>query len=207
MKLLYSELSPFARKVRMVAHHHQLQNRVELVITATAERGDALMRANPLGKIPALVLENGHSIIDSPVIAAYLDAIGSAEKLLPADALARVHIMHLEALADGILDAAVLCVMETRRPEDKRWQGQFDKQLDNIRRAIQYLEQQVDFFTLPFSMAHLSAGAALEYLHGRLAGLGFNEDWLASTPQLAAWYTHFLHHPLMLATAPKEGWG
>lgn len=229
MKLLYSEYSPFVRKVRMVAMHHGIG--LELVPTVTTDRDAALMNANPLGKIPVLIIEaefpteqgeaqsgrglgeqvpqrvrRTQSIIDSPVIAAFLDAKGSAEKLLPADLLARVHIMHLEALADGILDAAVQCVLETRRPEDKRWQGQFDKQLDNIRRSIVHLEKHADFFSLPLSVAHLSAGAAFDYLTNRMAMFGFKEDWLADAPQLAAWYEHFLHHELMKATAPRDGW-
>jgi glutathione S-transferase len=204
MKLLYSEYSPFARKVRMVALHHGIG--LELIPTVTADRDEALMTANPLGKIPVLLLENNHTLIDSPAIAAFLDAAGHEEKLLPADLLQRAQIMHLEALADGILDAAVLCVMETRRPEEKRWQGQWEKQLDNIRRTLLHLEQHADFFALPLSVAHLSAGAAFDYLRHRLPMFGFSEDWLANTPQLAAWYEHFLHHPLMQQTCPIGGW-
>lgn len=206
MKLLYTERSPFARKTRMVAQHHGLLNRIELVNTLPADRTPELMEHNPLGKIPVLILENGRSIIDSPVIAQYFDAIGNGNKLIPADPLQRTHIHHLEALADGILDAAVLCVLESWRPEEKRWADQLAKQRDNLHRTLVFLEKYADFFTLPLSVAHLSAGAAIAYLYGRLPVIGMEEDWLRNTPQLAAWYDHFRHDPLMVETAPKGGW-
>ncbi len=206
MKLLYTERSPFARKVRMAAQHHDLLNRIELVDTWPADRGAELMDHNPLGKIPVLILNNDRSIIDSPVIAQYFDAIGGADKLIPADALQRTHIHHLEALADGALDAAVLVVLETWRPEEKRWQGQVEKQLDNLRRTLVFLEKHADFFNLPFSVAHLSAGAMIAYIYGRLPAIGIEEDWLKDAPQLAMWYDHFRLNPLMLETAPKGGW-
>lgn len=204
MRLLYTERSPFARKARMAALHHDLA--LELITCMPADRTPELMSHNPLGKIPVLILENGRSLIDSPVIAAYFDAIGQNTKLLPENPLEQVQIKHLEAVADGILDAAVLCVLETWRPEEKRWPDQFTKQLDNLRRAVEYLEKNVDFFTLPLSMAHLSAGAALAYIHGRLPAIGIQEEWLENAPQLAAWFDHFRHNPLMATTAPKEGW-
>ncbi len=190
----------------MAAQHHGLLDRIELVSCMPADRTPELMTNNPLGKIPVLILENGRSIIDSPVIAAYFDAIGQNAKLLPQAPLEHVQIKHLEAVADGILDAAVLCVLETWRPEEKRWSFQFEKQLDNLRRALEFLEKQADFFSLPLSMAHLSLGAAIAYIHGRLPAIGIEEDWLKNTPQLAAWYEHFRHHALMVDTAPKEGW-
>lgn len=206
MKLLYTERSPFARKARMAAQHHGLLNRIELVNIWPADRAADLMSYNPLGKIPVLILGNDRSIIDSPVIAQYFDAIGGADKLIPADALQRTHIHHLEALSDGALDAAVLCVLETWRPAEKRWQGQIDKQLDNLRRTLVFLEKYADFFELPLSVAHLSAGAMIAYIHGRLPAIGIDEDWLQDTPQLAVWYEHFRHNPLMVSTQPKEGW-
>lgn len=206
MKLLYTERSPFARKTRMVAQHHGLLNRIQLVTMMPSDRSPELMDHNPLGKIPVLILENDRSIIDSPVISQYFDAIGTANKLIPADPLQRTHIHHLEALADGILDAAVLCVLETWRPEEKRWPGQTEKQLDNLRRTLLFLEKYADFFELPLSVAHLSAGAALAYIHGRLPAIGIAEDWLKDAPQLAVWYEHFRHDALMIETEPKEGW-
>lgn len=206
MKLLYSERSPFARKARMAAQHHGLLNRIELVGCWPADRTAELMDHNPLGKIPVLILNNDRSIIDSPVIAEYFDAMGENTRLIPADPLERVHIRHLEALADGGLDAAVLCVLETWRPEENRWQGQIDKQLDNLRRTLVFLEKQADFFSLPLSVAHLSAGALIAYIHGRLPAIGISEDWLKDAPQLAMWYDHFKLNPLMVETAPKEGW-
>lgn len=204
MKLLYTERSPFARKARMAALHHGLA--LELIHCMPTERDPVLMAINPLGKIPVLILENGQSIVDSPVIAEYFDAVGSQSKLLPVNPPERVKIKHLEAVADGILDAAVLCVLETWRPEEKRWPDQFTKQLDNLRGALLYLERHADFFALPLSVAHLSLGAAITYIHGRLPAVGIEEEWLKETPQLAAWYEHFRHNPLMTETAPKEGW-
>jgi glutathione S-transferase len=206
MKLLYTERSPFARKVRMAMVHHGLMARVELVSCPPSERSALLFPINPLGKIPALVLDNGRSIVDSPVITQYIDAIGENIKLIPSELLQRVHIHQLEALADGILDAAVLYVGEKSRPADKIWQEQCDKQLANITRTLEFLEKYADFFALPRSVAHLSAGAAIAYLYGRMPFFGMERDWLEDSPQLAAWYEHFRHEALMVETAPATGW-
>lgn len=206
MILYYTELSPFARKVRMVALHHGLDQDLRLEVMMPLDRPPELMKVNPLGKIPVLLLPEGRSLIDSPVICQYLDAVGPNEKLVPADVLQRVQMLHLEALADGILDAAVLMVLESRRPEQYRWPHQFDKQTDNILRALAALEAQADFFHLPFSLAHVAAGAAIDYIHHRLPTIGIVRDWLEETPQLAAWYQHIRGEDWLRRTAPKDGW-
>ena len=120
MKLIFSPASPFVRKVRVMVHEAGLLERVEdMVVTTTALATDPVARrANPLGKIPALILDNGQAIFDSRVICRYLDDL-SCVGLYPAERL--WDVLTLEALADGIMEAAVLMVYETRlRSEEQR---------------------------------------------------------------------------------------
>ena len=113
MKLIFSPASPFVRKVRVMVHEAGLLKRVEdVAVTTTALATDpAVRRANPLGKIPALILDNDQAIFDSRVICRYLDDL-SCVGLYPADRL--WDVLTLEALADGIMEAAVLMVYKTR---------------------------------------------------------------------------------------------
>lgn len=206
MILYYTERSPFARKVRMVAAHHRLDKDIQLVSSMPTERQPELIKVNPLSKIPVLVLPHGRTIVDSPVIARYIDYIGHRTSLFPDKTEDQIYIMHLEALADGIMDSAVLMMMESWRPEGCIWPGQFEKQSENIRNTLTSLEQQTDFFNLPLSMAHLSLGAAIDYITHRLPSIGLNEDWLKDSPQLSAWFSHFVMTELMERTSPRDGW-
>jgi glutathione S-transferase len=118
MFLYYTEKSPFARKVRMVMQHHKLQDEIKLVFSMPTERPQELMSRNPLGKIPVLTLGDGQSLIDSPIICQYLDTIGDERKLLSRDQTKRIEILHLEALADGIMESSVAMMLESWRPKD-----------------------------------------------------------------------------------------
>ena len=140
MKLIFSPASPFVRKVRVMVHEAALSERVEdVAVTTTALATDPAARAaNPLGKIPALILENGQAIFDSRVICRYLDDLSGAG-LYPSDRL--WDVLTLEALADGIMESAVLMVYETRlRPEEQRSAQWVDAQWSKITHALDALE-------------------------------------------------------------------
>lgn len=190
----------------MVVHHHGLGERVKLVFSMPTERKPELMAHNPLGKIPVLVLEDGRNIIDSPVICQYLDGIGHGALLVPTGLEERIDVLHLEALADGIMESGVLMMLEAWRPEESQWLGQFEKQTDNIIRTLAALEQQADFAGQPLSLAHLALGSALDYIHHRLPAINIMRDWLAPHPKLAAWYGEFQQDAAMVETQPESGW-
>ncbi len=120
-----SAASPFARKVRIAAALLGLDDRIEILAADTNDDQDLLRSQNPLGKIPALVLENGETIFDSAVIVEYLDWLAGGGKIIPGEPKARFRSLTQQALADGISDAAVLLRYEIlwREPEKRseRW--------------------------------------------------------------------------------------
>ncbi|MBB86098.1 MAG: glutathione S-transferase, partial [Xanthomonadales bacterium] len=116
MQLLCTLTSPFARKVRMFALAKGVSDRIELVPSNPLDDPDALLRINPLSKVPALVLDDGMGLYDSRVICEYLDTLMDAPVLIPRQSDQYWNLMRHQALADGLMDAAVNIVFERRRP-------------------------------------------------------------------------------------------
>ena len=137
MKLFYSPNSPYARKCRVVALEKGVA--LEQVAVDISTDPPELLKVNPLGKIPALVTDDGLNICDSPVICEYLDTLGKAEALTPEGGIQRIGVLNMAAIADGIMDAAVACVLESRRPAEKQWDGWYKRQHGKIERAIELL--------------------------------------------------------------------
>lgn len=203
MKLWYSPASPFVRKVIAAAHECGLVGRLEIVDASSnpINRNMDLVAHNPVGKIPALVLDDGQALFDSRVICAYLDSISQGEKLIPAEGPARFRAMTLEALGDAIMDAAVLTRYEGHlRPQELRWQGWIEGQTAKVNSGLESLERDwAEFLAGPFTIGHLAVGAALGYLDYRFPDL----DWRSGHPKLAQWFEGFSQRPSMKASAPK----
>ncbi|MFA6205112.1 MAG: glutathione S-transferase N-terminal domain-containing protein, partial [Methylocystis sp.] len=116
--LRYSPASPYARKIRIAAELLGLSERIEIAAADAADPADSLRLQNPLGKIPTLVLEDGSALYDSRVIAEYLDHLAGGGRIIPTEPTARFAALRLQALGDGINDAALLIRYETfNRPE------------------------------------------------------------------------------------------
>ena len=194
MKLLGSVNSPFVRKVRIFAMETGLGDRIDLVATDTAD--PALGLVNPLGKIPALVLDDGEALYDSAVIVQYLDHL-AGDRMIPAPGPARWRVLRLEALADGIADAAVACVMEKRRPAATRSADALAWQKAKIMRGVDRLETEVAHFA-GLDAGMIATGATLGYLDFRHPDLG----WRTDRPKIARWFEDFAARPSMAATAP-----
>ncbi|MCU0790974.1 MAG: glutathione S-transferase [Nitratireductor sp.] len=201
MKLWYSPTSPFVRKVIAVAHELGLTDRIEIVEAATSpmNRNESLAALNPVGKIPAMQLDDGQVLFDSRVIIAWLDSL--APGLIPSAGPDRFRAMTLEALGDAIMDAAVLTRYETAmRPEDLRWKGWIEAQMTKVWAALDSLEKDwLDFLNGPVTIGHMAVGAALGYLDFRYAESG----WRDTRPGLARWYAEFARRPSMTASEPK----
>ena len=196
MQLLYSLTSPYARKVRVVLFEKHMADAVELVL-ADPFTSETLRQSNPLAKIPALVLDDSRVLVDSPVICAWLDEVGSGPRLIPDGRDARFDVLARQALADGILDAAVSIVLERRRPAAERsthWQARWT---EAIAATLRQFEQRVDAAAAP-DLGQLTLAIALEYLAFRLPDLGLVE----AVPQLAEWARPLAARPSMVATAP-----
>jgi len=158
---------------------------------------EGTVSANPLGKVPCLITDGGAAIYDSRVICRYLDSL-SGSGLYPSGP-EEFRVLTMEATADGILDAGILAVYETRlRPEEIRYQPWVDAQQNKISRAIATLETNSSFFGAPVTAAHIAAGCALGYMDFRFAEMG----WREACPKLAAWFAEFSGTPEMKATVP-----
>lgn len=201
MQLFTSATTPFGRKIVVQIHESGLADRVTLTAVGGTPlaAGNLPLDRNPLGKIPALVLANGQTIYDSRVISRYLDDLSGAG-LYPKGA-DLWPVLVLEATADGILDAALLMVYESRlRPEDLHFAPWVDGQWAKIARALDAVEAgSLPLLTAPLTMGQIALGAALGYLDFRLEARG----WRDGRPGLAGWASEFAQRPTMLATNPK----
>ncbi|WP_136634436.1 glutathione S-transferase [Pseudooceanicola onchidii] len=199
MKLFHSPASPFVRKVMVTLHETGQVDQVELIPTnTTAVATDpALKAANPLGKLPALVRDEGPTLVDSRVITRFLnDRAGGT--LYPE---ARIwDVLTLEATADGVMEAGVLMVYETRvRPEDKVFDGWIEAQWGKAIGGVQAINDRwMGHLNGPVDAGQIAVACALGYLDFRHA----DRDWRATCPELARWFTQFGERPSMAATAP-----
>ena len=189
MKLRSSPPSPFGRKVKLAMAILGLKDQIEIVEANTADPSDDLRSQNPLGKIPALVLENGEVIYDSSVILEYLDFLAGGGKLFPKGE-ARYLVLRDQALANGLMDAAILRVYEKRFKEpqfrDPAWEAYQAAKMD---RALAHFEANAP--AAPSSADDIDAGTltlacALGYLDIR-----YNGDWRSEHPKLVAWLDAF----------------
>ena len=201
MKLLSSPLSPYGRKVKMTLLMKGLMDKVEIAVADT-NPGDnvEINSTNPLGKIPALIVDGNTAIFDSHVICEYLDSLAPSPVLFPKSGPARWNTLVLGSLADGILDAALLLVYEKRfRPEDKWHAGWQQRQQAKIDRAVDQLEKSPPAWGQSPDYGHLTLAAALGYLDFRHEG-----KWRATHPKLVAWVDRFAKAvPAFEETRPK----
>lgn len=201
MELFYADLSPYARKVRVVLHEKGLAGKVKMTAVNPYEIPEALSAANPLSKVPTLVLDSGDALFDSPVICEYLDATAGGTRLLPANGAPRWNVLRRTAIGNGILDAAynVACELN-RRDASERSPKWLEHWLAAIRRAVATLEAEIDDWPDDVDMAAVAAGCALAYLDIRVKD---QLDWREHHPRVAAWYASFAQRPSMQATAPR----
>jgi len=200
MRFWQNPASPFARKVRIVARETGLEPRIEEIATMVspvAPNAD-LAAQNPLVKIPALQTDDGAVLYDSAVICEYLDTLHIGTRLFPAGK-SRWDALRLQALCDGILEAAVLCRYETAvRPAELRWSGWIDGQFVKIRNGLDALAKEEPTWNRYFGIGQIGAACVLGYLDFRFP----DEAWRASRPQLAAWFEMISKRPSVIATTP-----
>lgn len=200
MKLLGSRTSPYVRKVRVVMAEKKLD--VDFVLEDVWAAETRIAESNPLGKVPCLLMEGGEALFDSRVIVEYLDTLSPVGKLIPALGRERAEVKTWEALADGVLDAAILARLEatwTGRTEVQRSQAWIDRQLAKVQAAVKAMSLQLG--EKPFcagiylSLADISVGCALSYLDFRFPQL----DWRTDHANLVK-----LHDKLMLRPSFSE---
>ncbi len=200
MKLLATQTSPYARKVRVVLAEKRID--CEIVMVPSLAAPDSPVPAhNPLGKVPTLVLDDGESLYDSPVIVGYLDAKTPVSHLIPQDNYQRTVVRRWEALADGMCDAAVAVVMELRRPPEKQDETVMARQRLKVERGLRRLAQDLADNKWctgeKFTLADIAVGVVLAYLDLRMPELGWREDY----PNLGRLYEQLLERPSFRDTA------
>lgn len=196
MKLYISAPSPYARKARIALLEKAIAHQVDV-----HNPWEAPLAANPLGKVPALVLDDGRVVHDSGVIVEYLETLGVPPPLIPAEPGLRFLHKQIEAIADGICDAVVLIVLERGRPPARRSDEWIARQAAKVPAALDALEAMLaaDAFTAHgYGLAELATGCALGYLDLRYPEC----DWRAGRPRLARLFEHLSRRPAFAATVP-----
>ena len=179
--------SPFGRKVKIAAYELGLMDRITIEVADTNNPSDSLRSQNPLGKIPVLVGEDGFALYDSRVIVEYLDHLAGGGKILPAEPKARFAALRLQALADGLMDAALLQVYENRmRTENERSKTWVDHQAGKVARVLAMLEAAPPALPEQLTVGEIALACAFGYLDLRFAGA-----WRAEHPKLVAWLDAF----------------
>ena len=204
MKLIGSTTSPYVRKVRVVMAEKKLD--YQFVLDDVWSADTQVTASNPLGKVPCLIMEGGEALFDSRVIVEYLDTLSPVGKLIPSVGRERAEVKTWEALADGILDAALLARMETvwtGRTKNQRGQAWIDRQIGKIDASLLAMAQGLG--DKPFcsgghlSLADIAVGCALSYLDFRFPKL----DWRNRHPNLVKMLERLETRPSFASTAPQ----
>ena len=200
MKLFYSPLSPYVRKVMIVAHELGLVDRIEKLEhpTTPIDPNPEVLAQNPVGRIPALVTEDAGTLMDSRVICRYLNDVGNGAFYGAGGE--DYPLLAREALAEGITDSSLLAAYEARmRPEEIRFQPWVDGQYTKIRNGLKAFDARVSELGGEFTIDQVALVAACGHLDYRHPNLG----WRDQCPALAEWLAGMSQRPSVLATVPK----
>ncbi len=200
MKLIMSLTSPFARKVRIVMAEKRIE--YEPVVDIPWDAGTHVPDFNPLGKVPVLVLDDGHTLFDSRVIVEYLDTITPVSRLIPEENRPRIAVRRWEALADGVADAASAIFLERKRPESQQSREWIARQEQKVQRGLEVMADELgdknwctgEFFNL----SDIAVGCALGYLDLRFPEI----EWRKAHPVLARLADKLSQRPPFKDTLP-----
>lgn len=202
MRLLGSLTSPFVRKARVALAEKRIEYIFEL--QDPWEEESRVADANPLGKVPVLVLDDNSTLFDSRVIVEFLDSVSPISRLIPAGNREKIEVKRWEALADGVLDAAVAVALERRRPAKQISEATIERQMDRIERGVAVMAR--DLADKPwctghaFTLADIACGVALGYLDFRHGAF----DWRVLHPNLAKLAAKLAERPSFADTVPSE---
>ena len=197
MKLHYSPTSPYVRKVLACAITRGIDGQINRVRANPPESPPSLLADNPLSKVPCLVTEDGLALFDSPVICEYLDSVGDALPMFPQGA-ARWRALKLQALGDGMLDAAVGRRGEQGKPREPARDAWMARQRAAVKRSLALLETEPPHRVT--DIGSIAIACALGYLDFRFAA----EPWRDEHPKLAEWYEGFARNPAIAQTVPND---
>ena len=202
MRLLGSLTSPYVRKARIVLAEKKIEYTFD--VENPWDEKSRVADANPLGKVPVLVLDDDSTLFDSRVIVEFLDSVSPIGRLIPSDNRHKIEVKRWEALADGILDAAVTVVLERRRPAKQKSEAVIKRQMDKIERGVAVIAR--DLGEKPWctgnalTLADVACGVALGYLDFRHG----NFDWRVLHPNLAKLAAKLAERASFAETLPRE---
>jgi glutathione S-transferase len=201
MKLIGSVNSPYVRKVRIVFSEKKIE--LPFALENVWAKDTQIIHSNPLGKIPCLILDDGEPIFDSRVIAEYADTLNPVNRLIPDSGKERALVKTWEALADGILDAAILARLEKSwRPEQEQSQAWYERQIGKVNTALCAISQKLGdnawCFSNKLSLADISVACALDYLVFRFPDLA----WQQKYENLSRFHSKMMSRTTFIETAP-----
>lgn len=202
MKLIGSLTSPYVRKIRVVLAEKKIE--CEFVLDSPWAPDCQVGNFNPLGKVPVLVLDDASTLFDSRVIAEYLDALAPNNRLIPAAGRERIAVRRWEALADGVLDAAVAAFLESRRPDGERSNSWTARQRGKVEAGLKAMAADLGEQTWcrgsRITLADIAVGCALGYVNFRLPDIA----WAARHPGLATHFDKLMRRPSFSETVPRD---
>lgn len=201
MQLIYAPTSPFSRKVRVLASETGLLPRLQLIETAVlpVTLNERVNTLNPLGKIPVLMLDGGEVLYDSRVICEYLDDLHDRPKLFPVEPTRRWKTLRLAALADGVMEAAVITRYErAARPVERQCNDWIDGQVGKVRRGLRAMNEDSEALRGPLDIAQIGIACALGYLDFRFPEL----NWRNEFPALVTFQDALLQRESMKLSEP-----
>ena len=204
MKLIGAVTSPYVRKVRIVMAEKKLE--YQFVLEDVWAADTTITQSNPLGKVPCLVMEGGEALFDSRVIVEYLDTLSPVGKLIPASGRERTEVKTWEALADGLLDAAIAARLEAHwvgRSDAERSQAWIDRQLSKVHDSLSAMSRGLSDKAFcsgsHLSLADIAVGCALGYLDFRFP----NIDWRHNHPNLERLHGKLMQRPSFTESLPS----
>lgn len=202
MKLIGSLTSPYVRKARIVLAEKKIE--YDFVLDSPWTEGSSVTLHNPLGKVPVLLLDDDSSLYDSRVIVEYLDTVSPNNRLIPSSGRERITVKRWEALGDGILDAAVSALLESKRPKGERSPSSIKRQrgkvISGLRALADDLGEHAWCHGNAFSLADIAVGSVLGYLEFRFADI----DWREQYANLGKLYAKLMQRPSFVETVPHD---
>jgi glutathione S-transferase len=200
MQLFYSPTSPYARKCRALIVEKSLEDKIELVEASPLDDPEALLAANPLGKVPALIRKSGPALIDSPLICEFIDSLDD-ERWIPARGESRTLVLRQQAIADGLMDLTIGRRIEKNRDTSLHYPLWIERWERAIARTLEQLDRERGQFERSVDHGALSIAVALSYLDLRYGEL----DWRSSHPELGAFLDKWEARESLKTTAPPAG--
>ncbi|TPG57066.1 glutathione S-transferase [Ewingella americana] len=200
MKLIGSYTSPYVRKISVMLLEKGIA--FDFVNDPPANAGSKVTQFNPLGKVPALVTDEGEVFFDSPIIVQFIELLNVSPTLLPWQPLEALRVRQIEALADGVTDAAVALVLESKRDADKRNEEWVIRQREKLLRGLHTLEQHAKNRTLlngeSLNVADIAVACCIGYLNFRRVAPG----WCVEHPTLISLVERLFQRESFAQTTP-----